>query len=334
MELSARELTRSARLEVVALAGTTRHGDRGGATRVREGLLVRVLDDGLVGLGEASPLPGHSRELLVECRSALSVMGPRPWSHALDRLPMAARFALETALLDLEAQRAGLPLHRLLGDAQEPRGIVTQEVVSVDDTSAAIERAVGRGARAVKLKVGVDAKRDAEMVAAARSLDRGLVVRVDANEAGIGPVLGRAIERADVDFCEDPCAVDALGSFPFRVAIDVRPDAIEHTLAAVAGEKAAVLVLKPTVLGGLRASMGIARRARALGARIVVSHALESPIALAACAHLALAIGAGEIHGLGHHAGLHTFTAGGRALPVPDWIAPHSIEPSTTAGLG
>jgi hypothetical protein len=87
------------------------------------------------------------------------------------------------------------------------------------------------------------------------------------------------------------------------------------------------------VLGGFRTTSALAQRGRALGARIVISHALESPIGLAACAHLALTMGEG-IHGLAPHRGLGSFVALGRAIGVPSWMGPTRIDAPSAAGLG
>ena len=69
------------------------------------------------------------------------------------------------------------------------------------------------------------------------------------------------------------------------------------------------------------------------GHLIVVSHALESPIGLSACAHLALAIGDGEIHGLAPHAGIESFVAG-TPIALPPFVTPFEIRVPVGPGLG
>src|SRR5690606_18069536 len=71
-----------------------------GTLTAREGFLVFV--DG--GVGEAMPLPSSGTETLEECRAALEA------ARDLDEVQApCARFALETALLDAEAKRRGVP---------------------------------------------------------------------------------------------------------------------------------------------------------------------------------------------------------------------------------
>ena len=92
----------------------------------RQGLLISISDElGQVGQGEASPLPGYSPDELPSCQAALGGLDPASLhldpaepigpqlascsSHLPEACP-AARFALETALLDSwESASAVLP---------------------------------------------------------------------------------------------------------------------------------------------------------------------------------------------------------------------------------
>ena len=94
----------------------------------RSGMILRVrTPDGLVGQGEASPLPGYSRDAHAPAREVLENIDwaslPEPDStlqveELFDRLDRvgssaavpSARFAVETAYLDLAGQRGSRPL--------------------------------------------------------------------------------------------------------------------------------------------------------------------------------------------------------------------------------
>jgi L-alanine-DL-glutamate epimerase-like enolase superfamily enzyme len=101
---------------------------RAGAVAVgsRRGLLLTLTDlDGTISQGEASPLPGYSVESLATVERALSLVdwasvpeidAGEPARAYLTRirqtllpLPASARFAVETALLDLVGKRRGAP---------------------------------------------------------------------------------------------------------------------------------------------------------------------------------------------------------------------------------
>ena len=355
-ELRAAERARPERVHLALrpITGDVDHADARGAVRAREGVIVEARLDGLRGLGEASPLPGVSLDDLASCVAALTTLGsaldvvlePSSLEHELRlaSLPPAARMGLETALLDLCAQRAGVSLAVLLSDgAGVSEGVRTQVLVPRGAAGdGAIARAIASGATALKLKVGAPGEltRDRMRIAEARAFRPDVVLRVDANEAGLPPDLVLALAAARIDFCEDPCPRAAAlaherTALPFPVALDaaVVRDA-DAALRAVREGRVAALVLKPTALGGLLRTRSIARAARASGARAIVSHALESPVAVAASAQLALALREDETHGLGRYEGLGRFRVGTWAIAVPEWLGRFEIQKPSTIGLG
>src|SRR5215468_586239 len=97
-------------------------GIAGGTSERVEAALVTVeLSDGTLGFGEAAPLPafnGETRaatlEAVLEARRAVEGEDARAWRRISARLPAraggAARCAIETAVLDALAKRAGMPL--------------------------------------------------------------------------------------------------------------------------------------------------------------------------------------------------------------------------------
>ena len=94
----------------------------------RNGSFLRLVDAaGRVGLGEASPLPGYSKEGLAACVEALQDV--HAWCSdegarevRLRHLP-AAQFALESALVDLEAKALGVSAAEMLGGATNGRRV-------------------------------------------------------------------------------------------------------------------------------------------------------------------------------------------------------------------
>src|SRR4051812_31257506 len=117
----------------------------------RPSLLLALTDEaGAVGLGEASPLPPFSREDLDACARALDDVHERlaplddeapaaeAISFALQRMEPAlaaapsARFALETALLDLLARRRGLSVATLLGGARSYGAVHANALLAAD----------------------------------------------------------------------------------------------------------------------------------------------------------------------------------------------------------
>src|SRR4051812_5765975 len=99
-----------------------------GSEPARLGAIIRVTtDDGRVGLGEAAPLPAFGGGTLDDTLAQIAKLAARIAGHdldaglaLLDRLDYteagisAAACGFDTALLDLKAQAAGLPLAKLL----------------------------------------------------------------------------------------------------------------------------------------------------------------------------------------------------------------------------
>jgi o-succinylbenzoate synthase len=340
-------------------------GARGAATAwtEREGLLLRLVGaDGKVGQGEASPLPGYSRDTIEEARTALravdwasvaeyepgeSVMG---WlGRIVTGTPLlggAARFAAETALLDLLGQRLGQPLWTLLrrsGEEPDVRAVPLCALVGgADDPRAlpAVVAAVARGVHTVKLKiVGPSLDSQWETLAAARDAIAMTPLRLDANGT-LSPATAReelsSLLPLRPEFVEEPVPTAALGALarsPVPIALDEslqEPGAWETFESRLAELHCVALVLKPMALGGVGACLDLGARAAARGLDVTVSHLFDGPIALAAAAHLALAMASrSRASGLDRHGGLGAWPT----VNVPH-IGPTTVLVGERPGLG
>lgn len=313
----------------------------------RDGVLVTAHFDGVTGWGEASALEGMSVETAVDVEDALASVGDvieveEPASGepiALPRrLPPSARFGLETALADLFSQRAGSSLAAWL--RPEPTETVeTQILLDRLDGLPALGEVLAQGARAVKVKLGRShrMREEISLLRHLRAQHPDCVIRADANGTAVAPELLDALVEVGCVLLEDPCPLELLAAraWPLPIALDealyADPDG---AMDALDRGLASAVVLKPSLIGGLSRCIELAREAERRGARVIVSHALESPVALAAAAHLALAIGAGEIHGLGRWSGLERFVCAETPVRVPDWIGVARITLPRCTGLG
>jgi o-succinylbenzoate synthase len=291
---------------------TTAHG----SPSARLGAIIRVTaDDGRVGLGEASPVPAFGGGTLDDTLKHIAELAPRLVGRSLDaatalldRLDYtlagmpAAACGFDTALLDLRAQAAGLPLARLLAPGAAAT-VPVNATVGAADTAAAC-RAAGRaahfGIECVKLKVGMAGTREAELarIAAVRAtLGAATHLRLDANAAWDVPeaiAIIRAAERYDLEFVEQPVAANDLAGMA-RVRASVRtPIAADESLsgpeqaaAIVAAGAADVLILKPMMAGGLRRARGVIRQAQPAGLRTIVTTTIDAGVGVAAALHLA-----------------------------------------------
>lgn len=300
------------------------------ALAMREAVLIELRDDrGTIGLGEAAPLPGVSPDTLADADQAIAAFAARLPLEVGDLFAVvaelttapAARFALETALLSIAACRAGRSLAEVLAGLGVDGPSAWLRCAVVVDTLDEASAAVAAGAGVLKLKVGPDL--DLPRLEAIAAL--GVRLRLDANRAWSldeARTHLAALAHLPIDFIEEPCA-GARALLPGPIALDeslIADRAIDPRLAAV--------ILKPTLLGGLRASLELAAAARAAGVPAIVTHALEGPIGTAACAGLALALGGDHAVGLAPHPGI-----AGWSIGVPQ-LGLTSIHACAAPGLG
>jgi len=286
----------------------------------REGAILELRAGGVLGVGEASPLPGYSFDDLATCIAELD----RCW----ERLPVldvdapvretlrgavaragvrapAAVFALEAALLDLVSKARGCPAWvALRGDDQAapiPLSALA-EGATPEALAEAAASACARGIRVVKIKVGGPdgVTRDLPRLAAVRArLGDAVGLRLDANQTLPGAALRETLEAYAAfgpELLEEPSLPDALallGASPIPLALDeslMRDDWRDRLAAAARAGFLAAVVLKPMTLGGFDRCLSVAEAAHSAGLAVIVTHVFDGPIGSAAAACLALAV--------------------------------------------
>jgi D-galactarolactone cycloisomerase len=284
----------------------------------REAILVAVeSDDGMRGWGEAFA-PASTVAQAVSDFFAPLLIGRDAWEHEAlwhlmfaRSLPygqkgamVAAISAIDIALWDMRARAAGLPLYRLLGGAEVKSipGYATGFYFDEGDTSALARKFASEaeqyrnlGFRAMKLKVGLGVRADAELVAAVRSAaGEGVRVMMDANhayDATNAIALGRLVENLDITWFEEPVSpLDIDGYVDVRRAlrIPIAGGECEYTRFGFDAllRRHAVDYAQPDVCacGGITEAMKIATLASVAGVH-VTPHVWGSAIGQAAAAH-------------------------------------------------
>ena len=131
------------------------------------------------------------------------------------------KFAVEEALLDLQAKRMRTPLFNLFGGLSR-REVPVMRMLGLKppkETAAEAQALVDRGYRYVKIKIGLDDKRDIETVKTTRAaLGDNVVISVDANQS-YAPMRAvkvlNQLEACNLVVCEQPVRRDDVRGMAF-----------------------------------------------------------------------------------------------------------------------
>lgn len=256
-------------------------------------LRVTLSDGTHIGRGEAAgvyylgdDLP-HMQAAIEGARSAIEAGPTREELRTI--LPAGgARNAVDAALWELEAARAGTPVWRLAG-VPEPRPIRTTLTVSADTPAAMARRATGyAGARSIKVKLTGEVDLDLARVAAIRAARGDVWLGVDGNQGFARDDLRRLIaglQAQGVSLLEQPlprghdAELEGIDS-----PIPIAGDESLLSLADVAGAPGRfdVVNIKLDKCGGLTEGLLIAAEARRLGLGVMVGTMIGTSLATAA----------------------------------------------------
>ncbi len=256
---------------------------------------ARLVDSVLTPLLCARPFrdPTEAFEHLTACTEVLALQSAEPGPFA------QAIAGLDTALWDLLARRAGVPLWRLLDDTGSANIGVYASGLNPDAPERLAAARQQEGYTAFKLKVGFGAERDlANLDALQRALGPEVRLMVDANQAwSVSAALDMLpmLERFSLDWLEEPVRAD-VPWVEWRQLVSRIPLAGGENLAGrqafETAFKAGVLkVVQPDLAkwGGLSGCLPVARRIRDNGLRFC-PHYLGGGIGLLASAHLLAAV--------------------------------------------
>ncbi|KMO39644.1 mandelate racemase [Methylobacterium variabile] len=253
-------------------------------------VVAEVTDGTVTGRGECVPYARYGetvegvRDLIAAQGDALAAGLTR--TDLAARLPAgAARNALDCALWDLEAKRAGIPAHALAG-IPAPKPVVTCYTLSLGSPEEMGAAARAAAARPL-LKVKLGGAGDPERIAAVRrgAPDSRLVV--DANEAWSAETIEAnlaACARAGVQLIEQPLPADDDAALA-RIdrSIPICADESLHDRAGLDGlrDRYDAINIKLDKAGGLTEALLLAEAARARGLSIMVGCMLGTSLAMA-----------------------------------------------------
>lgn len=312
-------------------------------------VLVRVTTDtGLVGYGEATPLPdwggdfgrrsGETRRTVISMVNDLftpALIGADPTAvtaarRTMDRIAVGnnyAKCAVDIALHDLWGKSVGLPIYRLLGGPVR-ESVRVAHMIGLMRENHAIEEAVAAaadGVRTLQIKGGVDPERDVRVVKnLRRELGTDVTLRLDANQGyGHARSACRIVARladAGVDMVEQPAeGLAYLAEVTAGATIPIIADEscwdVHDALEVVRHRAADCLSIYLAKAGGFVGARAVAAVAEAQRMPCDMNGSIESAIGNAATTHFALAHAAvtlASVIPISAPAGAHPYAVAGR----------------------
>ena len=278
--------------------------------RARRGWLLILWAGEQAGYGDCAPLPADGGPAHAAAETWLTAHLGRLRGRSVDELledprllaeaPPAVACAVETALLDLQARLARRPLRTGIDPGARDRLPVNALAGALDETAGEAARAAGaQGFSVVKFKVGREdpAATLQRLRGLAPRLPPGRRLRLDANRAWRDrEAVARLLEGLaglPVEMVEEPLRAPTVEDLAWLQARVPRPLGLDESLldlphdALLEAVPGAWLVLKPSCLGGPRATLALARAGAEGDHPLVVSSALESAAGLCALAEFA-----------------------------------------------
>ena len=254
-------------------------------------VVVAEVSDGVYrGRGECVPY-GRYDETVNGVSAAIAALAPQV-ARGLDQAELqsllpagAARNALDCALWDLAAKRAGRPVHELAGVAP-PVARVTAYTVSLASPNVMAE-AAARAAKRPLLKLKLGQPGDPDRIRAVRAAAPAAELIVDANEGWTAANLAAnlaACAAAGVTLVEQPLPAaddDALARVPRPMPVAADESVHDRaSLARLVGKYDAVNV-KLDKTGGLTEALALVEEAQRIGLMLMVGCMISTSLAIA-----------------------------------------------------
>lgn len=251
---------------------------------LRGWVILLTDENGVTGLGYCHAIPAitthgaGAEAALQHLRPLLVGREPEELAPIMDLVEAtlvgnrSAKAAIDMALHDLLARRAGLPLSALMGGRYRD-SIPQSRILPIKapaEMAASAAGLVEKGYRALKLKLAGDAALDARRVAEVRAaVGAGVVLTLDPNQSYSAKgflAAWRGLEAHDIALVEQPVpAADWAGlalvtrTLPVPVEADETVESVADVIRVVEGRVADVVNLKLTKLGGVRNFVTAAR---------------------------------------------------------------------------
>lgn len=279
-----------------------------GSTNVFEVVIVELsAATGLVGIGEASPIGRYHespstvenffQRVQADRLSFDDIAASMRYLETLSPGDMAAKCALNIALLDGAARRNGKAIYDFLGLGFRENHHVTSFSIGIAEPEVIRQKVrAAENYPVLKLKVGVPAEQ--EILAALREVAPTKSIRVDANEGW--KTREQALERLEwlasdghVQFVEQPMPQSTeprdLVWLKERSPLPLFADESYHSAGDIAhcAECFHGVNVKLVKTGGVSAGFEALKTARERGLKTMIGCMIETSLLISAAAHLA-----------------------------------------------
>ncbi len=289
-----------------------------GVLKAFRNVLVWVYtDEGVVGIGESSFVPGggvseetpESTKPMIDHYLAPVVIGEDPFD--IERIHqkmdatvprnLVAKCGIDLALWDIMGKVLDQPAFKLLGGHFDPNILCTY-TLSIDTPEKMAEQALVRkkqGYKTVVVKIGREPQKDIERLRLVReAVGDDLNIRLDANEAywpDQAILIIRRMEKYRPEFVEEPVKrwdLDGMAKVARAVDTPISSDesntSLESVMNIIQKQAADIINIKISKNGGLYRSKKIAAVAEAAGVPCIVGGANTFEVGRQACRHFAV----------------------------------------------
>jgi L-alanine-DL-glutamate epimerase-like enolase superfamily enzyme len=332
---------------------------------LRYALAIVHTDDGMTGVGEASPIdPSFYGETQDSMRSVIEehidplIRGQDPLNiekieSDIDRRiagNSCAKTAIDIALYDLAGKALGVPVYKLLGGLFREKAAAGLElgIVAAEDMAGQVGRLIELEAKAVKIHVGGAPQEDIRSIRALRNaVGESVAIRADANgfyTTAEAIEVMRKVENCELEYFEQPVAksnMDGLTAIRRSVSTPIAVDegvwTPQDAIEICKRNAADIINIKLTRVGGLNKAKKIANIAEAAALKCHVGCELELGVGNAAKVHLAVSLANATCAAAGEFCSCVAGMRGSlRDNIVSDPVAiKHGfVEPINKAGLG
>lgn len=315
------------RIETIPIRLPTRRVHQWASLTTPIGVYVIIklhTDEGLIGLGEAPVLKDwggdHGRYFGETPQTTMhiinDILAPALAGHdpcrfeaihgVMDKAVKGypyCKAAIDAALYDVAGKALNVPAYQLLGGLYRERVPIAHSLglMEIEKAVEEAQQAKSEGVKTIKLKGGVEQRRDLELVKQIRAaIGADLNICVDANQgypsAKAAVKITKAMAEYDLLYMEQPVeGIEQMAEVARRVDTPIMADESAWTaqdVLEIARQRAAdIISIYTTKPGGMFKAKKVAAVAEAAGLKCNVNGSVETGVGNAANIHLAASTG-------------------------------------------